>query len=111
VKNRIIITLIALFVAVSVTGQVIDDPLLKYVNTYPNPASSILNIKIQKGNSRSFTFQILNSIGKQMYRAAALPTFFTIDLRGQGFYRGIYVYQLLDRNGALVESGKVVVVN
>jgi hypothetical protein len=114
VKNRLLILLLGILLSAAAKAQSpvgIDDPALKYVNAYPNPATSILNIKIQKGNSRSYTFQIINSIGKQIYRAASLPPFFSINVRGDGFYRGIYVYQLLDRNGSVVESGKIMVVN
>lgn len=84
---------------------------LKYINTYPNPASDVLNFKFQKGNSRSYSIQILNSIGKRMYQAKGLPAFFSLDLKSLRFYRGIYIYQLIDRNGVVIESSKILVVN
>lgn len=83
----------------------------KYINTYPNPASDVVNFKFQKGNSRSYSIQILNSIGKRMYQAKSLPPFFSIDLKQLRFYRGIYIYQLIDRNGIVIESSKILVVN
>ncbi len=83
----------------------------KYINTYPNPASDVVNFKFQKGNSRSYSILILNSIGKRMYEAKGLPNFFSIDLKSERFYRGVYIYQLLDRNGLVIESGKILVVN
>ncbi len=84
---------------------------IKYVNTYPNPANVIVNFKFQKGNSRAYSIQILNTIGKRMYEAKSLPPFFTIDLKAERFYRGIYIYQLIDRSGTVIESGKILVVN
>jgi Secretion system C-terminal sorting domain len=84
---------------------------IKYINTYPNPATEIVNFKFQKGNSRSYSIQIINSIGKRMYEAKNLPSFFTIDLKAERFYRGMYIYQLIDRNGYIIESGKIFVVN
>lgn len=84
---------------------------IKYVNTYPNPANVIVNFKFQKGNSRAYSLQILNTIGKRMYEAKNLPPFFTIDLKEERFYRGVYIYQLIDRNGIVIESGKILVVN
>jgi hypothetical protein len=84
---------------------------LKYINTFPNPATTVVNFRFQKGNSRSYSIQVLNSIGKRMYEAKVLPQSFTIDLKAEKFYRGIYIYQLMDRNGAVIESGKILVVN
>jgi Secretion system C-terminal sorting domain len=84
---------------------------VKYINTYPNPATEIVNFKFQKGNSRAYSIQIINSIGKRMYQAKGLPNFFTIDLKAERFYRGMYIYQLIDRNGYVIESGKIFVVN
>lgn len=87
------------------TGQ------LKYIKTYPNPASTTLNLTFQTGYNRNFSIQILNTIGKKMYEAKYMPSFLTIDLREQRFYRGVYIYQLLDRNGTVIESGKILVVD
>ncbi len=46
-----------------------------------------------------------------MYRAKNIPSFLAIDLKDENFYRGVYIYQLLDRNGIVIESGKFLVVN
>jgi hypothetical protein len=84
---------------------------LKYIKTYPNPASTEVNLVFQTGYNRNFSIQILNSIGKKMYEAKYIPSFLTINLKEQRFYRGIYIYQLLDRNGTVIESGKILVVD
>lgn len=84
---------------------------VKFIKTYPNPAITIVNIEFQKGYNRFYSLQILNSLGKKMYMAKSIPTSFSIDLRKEKFYRGIYIYQLLDRKGAIIESGKILVVD
>jgi Secretion system C-terminal sorting domain len=84
---------------------------LKFIKTYPNPATTEVTLAFQKGYNRNYSIQILNSIGKKMYMAKQLPTSFTIDLRSEKFYRGIYIYQLLDMTGVVIESGKILVVN
>jgi hypothetical protein len=86
---------------------------LKYIKTYPNPVSTsaTLNLSFQRDYNRNYSIQILNTIGKKMYEAKFLPTTLSIDLKAQRFYRGVYIYQLLDRNGAVVESGKILVVD
>ena len=46
-----------------------------------------------------------------MFEAQNIPSLLTINLKEEKFYRGIYIYQLIDKNGAVVESGKILVVN
>jgi Secretion system C-terminal sorting domain len=84
---------------------------VKMINAYPNPATTVVNFAFQKDYNRTYSIQILNSIGKVMYSGKNMPSFLSIDLKAEKFYRGIYIYQLLDRNGIVVESGKILVVN
>jgi Secretion system C-terminal sorting domain len=84
---------------------------VKILNAYPNPASTVVNFEFQRNYSRSYSIQILNSIGKVMYSGKNMPSFLSIDLKEEKFYRGIYIYQLLDRYGIVIESGKILVVN
>ena len=83
----------------------------KYIKSYPNPASTVVNFEFQKGYSRSYSIQVLNSIGKKMFEAKNIPSLLSIDLKEEKFYRGIYIYQLIDKNGNIIESGKILVVN
>ena len=87
------------------------DVKTKYIKSYPNPASTVVNFEFQKGYSRSFSIQVLNSIGKKMFEAKNIPSLLSINLKEEKFYRGIYIYQLIDKTGAVVESGKILVVN
>ena len=87
------------------------DAQVKFIKTYPNPATTVVNIEFQKGYSRTYSIQILNTLGKKMYLAKFVPSSFAIDLRAEKFYRGVYIYQLLDKTGRIVESGKILVVN
>ena len=83
----------------------------KFIKSFPNPASTVVNFEFQKGYSRSYSIQVLNSIGKKMFEAKNIPSLLSINLKEEKFYRGIYIYQLIDKNGAVVESGKILVVN
>ncbi len=83
----------------------------KFIRSYPNPANAVVNFEFQKPNSRLYSIQILNSIGKSVYEAKNLPSILTIDIKNEKFYRGIYIYQLVDKNGIVVESGKFLVIN
>ena len=83
----------------------------KFMKSYPNPASTVVNFEFQKGYSRSYSIQILNSIGKKMYESKNIPSLLSINLKEEKFYSGVYIYQLIDKNGIVVESGKILVVN
>ena len=83
----------------------------KFIKSFPNHASTVVNFEFQKGYSRSYSIQVLNSIGKKMFEAKNIPSLLSINLKEEKFYRGIYIYQLIDKNGIVVESGKILVVN
>jgi Secretion system C-terminal sorting domain len=115
-KKIIYILTIILFVSLSSQAQSFSQPdngttQVKFLKTYPNPAVTIVNIEFQKGYNKFYSLQILNSLGRKMYMAKSIPTSFSIDLRKEKIYRGIYIYQLLDKKGAIIESGKILVVD
>ena len=83
----------------------------KFIKSYPNPAATVVNFEFQKGYSRSYSIQILNSIGKKVYQAKNIPSKLTVDIKAEKFYRGMYIYQLVDRTGLVIESAKFLVVN
>lgn len=72
------------------------------------PASSVINFDFQRSYNRTYTLLIYNFLGRQVYQNKSLLQHNTIVL--QDFYRGIYIFKLLDRNGAIVESGKFQVI-
>lgn len=116
VKKIFYILAIILFVGLSSHGQTISQPennatQVKFIKTYPNPAVTTVTIEFQKGYNKFYSLQILNSIGRKMYIAKSIPSSFSIDLRKEKFYRGIYIYQLLDKKGFIIESGKILVVD
>ncbi|MFC4262296.1 T9SS type A sorting domain-containing protein [Ferruginibacter yonginensis] len=113
-----LITIFILLIGINFTssaqikiGNDNGSPQAKFIKSYPNPASTVVNFEFQKGYSRSFSIQILNSIGKKMYEVKNMPSLLTIDLKAEKFYRGIYIYQLIDKNGFVIESGKILIVN
>lgn len=78
------------------------DPILRF---YPNPATSFVNFDFQKSFDRGYSIQVYNAIlGKKMYEANNINERTTLNLTD--FNRGIYIYQLYDRTGKMIESGK-----
>lgn len=85
-----------------------SDPAVKYMRFYPNPAVSVINFEFQKGYDKFFSFQIFNFIGKKVLDLKSVTSKINIPLTD--FYRGVYIYQLRDRSGRIVDSGKFQVV-
>ncbi len=83
-------------------------PAVKFIKYYPNPAVSVINFEFQKDYDRSLSFQIYNFIGKKILDLKSLPPKINIPLTD--YYRGVYIYQLRDKSGKIIESGKFQVV-
>lgn len=75
------------------------------VRFFPNPASSSISFDFQKDYEQGYSIQIFNAIlGRKMFEQTNMPERMSVNLAD--FSRGIYIYQLRDRSGRMVESGK-----
>jgi len=74
------------------------------VKLFPNPATTYINIDISKLNSNSAVFQVFNFMGRKVYETRFSSSRTSLYLND--FFRGMYIYQLRDRNGAVLETGK-----
>lgn len=79
----------------------------KIVKLYPNPASSVIYFEFSNLD-KTTSFQVFNFMGKKVYELQNISNKNTVDL--SNFYRGVYIFQLRDKNGKIVESGKFQVV-
>jgi hypothetical protein len=76
----------------------------RIVKFYPNPATSFITFDLQKGNEKSYDIQVYNLLGKVVYEQKNIPSRTTINL--SDYSRGVYIYQLRERDGKIIESGK-----
>jgi hypothetical protein len=75
------------------------------VSFYPNPATSNITFDLQKLSDRGLTLQIFSFMGgRKMFEQSNLGGKATINL--SDYTRGVYIYQVRDRSGKLIESGK-----
>jgi hypothetical protein len=79
------------------------------VRIYPNPAVSKITFNFERGYDKNFSFQIFNFIGKKVYETQSVLPVTNVDLTE--FFRGVYIFQLRDRNGKIIDSGKFQVSN
>lgn len=85
-----------------------DDPI-KVAKVYPNPATSYINFEFDgPTNDEGYTLVIYSFIGKKIQDNKVNSKKVTISLTN--FYRGIYIFQVVDKDGHVVESGKFQVV-
>ena len=75
------------------------------VRFYPNPATTVINFDFQKAYEGGHSIQIFNAIlGRKVFEQANLSERTAVNLND--FSRGMYIYQLFDKSGRMVESGK-----
>ena len=76
----------------------------RIIRFYPNPAISQITFDIQKGTDKTYSIQIFNFIGKNVFEAPYIDQKTIVNV--SDFFRGIYIFQLKDQTGKVVESGK-----
>ena len=102
------------FLAGAQTGKPSDAPLsspassslldAKMVKFYPNPAITVINFEVPKQVNKDVTLQIFNFIGKKVLEINNVTQKNVVPLNE--FYRGVYIFQLRDKTGKIIESGK-----
>jgi len=76
----------------------------RVVKFYPNPASTIINFEFSKPVQRDYILQVFSFVGKKVFESNAVLQKTSVPLTD--FYRGIYIFQLRDKSGRIIESGK-----
>lgn len=71
---------------------------------YPNPASSQIQFDIRRPSGISLRLCVYNFLGRKVADLSKVGASVRLDLGT--FTRGIYIYQLLDMQGRVLESGK-----
>lgn len=76
----------------------------KTVKFYPNPAVSYINFEFEKNYNNGNSIIIYNFLGKKVFEEKLGEQKINVSLRN--FFRGIYIFQLSDQQGKVIESGK-----
>jgi hypothetical protein len=80
----------------------------KTVKFYPNPAISFINFEFNKNYDNSYTLLIFNFLGKKVEELKVNDIKMTVSVAD--FYRGLYIFQLQDKHGTIIETGKFQVI-
>lgn len=101
-----ILLILTIILSISITSQAqktgSGDGGNSIARFYPNPA--INNITFQFSNEQNYNLQIFSFLGRKMSETANVSNKTNINL--SDFTRGVYIYQLYDRSGKMVETGK-----
>ena len=81
-----------------------QDAADRIIRFYPNPATSFITFELEKSNEKGYDIQVFNFLGKMVYEQKSVAPKTTINLNE--FNRGVYIIQLRDRDGKIVQSGK-----
>jgi hypothetical protein len=80
------------------------DPIARIVRFYPNPATSFITFDFQQHYDKTYVLQIYNLPGKKVHEVNEVTPKTIVNLTD--FFRGIYIFQLRDKAGKLIEAGK-----
>ena len=106
--NRLLLILsIILLTAIQSQGQsrtLPQDAADRIIRFYPNPATSFITFELEKSIEKGYDIQVFNFLGKMVYEQKNIAPKTTIYL--DEFNRGVYIVQLRDRDGKIIQSGK-----
>lgn len=81
---------------------------VKTVKFYPNPAVSFINFEFTGKYDNSYSILIFNFLGKKINELQVTDVKMTIPV--SDYYRGVYIFQIRDKQGNIMESGKFQVI-
>jgi hypothetical protein len=74
------------------------------VRFFPNPASSYINFEFKTEVARGSSFQVFNFLGRRVLNTSLSGSRITLNLTD--YMRGVYIFQVLDNQGRIVETNK-----
>lgn len=77
---------------------------IKIVKFFPNPANSFITFDVQRPVEKGYVIQIYNFLGRRVLSVALSSNRMTVSL--DNLFRGVYIFQLRDKSGNIVESNK-----
>jgi len=79
-------------------------PVVRAVKFYPNPAISQITFDVEQATDKTYSLQVYNFVGKKVLDVPDVTQKTIVNV--SDFYRGVYIFQLKDKTGKMVETGK-----
>jgi len=107
-KKFTLIILLLVFVGLHSNAQATNPSTVqttgKMVKFFPNPATTYINFEFQQLQQKSYSLQLYNFLGKKILDLPELTPRTQVNLTN--YTRGVYIFQLKDKTGKVIESGK-----
>ena len=81
-----------------------QDQPVRVTKFYPNPAVSQITFDFDQNFDKTYSFQVYNFVGKKVLDIPAINQKTVVNVAD--FYRGVYIFQLRDKTGKMIDSGK-----
>ena len=81
-----------------------QEPVARVTKFYPNPAVSQITFDFDQNADKDYSFQVFNFVGKKVLDLPSVTQKTVVNV--SDFYRGVYIFQLKDRTGKMIDSGK-----
>ncbi len=107
-RNFTLIFIAALIFSLNGNAQTNSAPVYqnaaRIVKFFPNPATTYINFEFRNLLEKNHTLQIYNFLGKKILDMQELNPRVQVNLTN--YTRGVYIFQVKDKTGKVVESGK-----
>ncbi|GAB4094409.1 T9SS type A sorting domain-containing protein [Flaviaesturariibacter terrae] len=106
-KRLVLFTLLTLSLAAGAGAQTrasFSGEPTSVLRFYPNPATTQITFDFSRSFDRGYTLQVYNFLGRKVFDASNVAQRTSLNLTD--YLRGVYIYQLWDKNGKMIESGK-----
>jgi Secretion system C-terminal sorting domain len=81
-----------------------QEPIARVTKFYPNPAVSQITFDFEQNIDKTYSFQVFNFVGKKVLDLPAVNQKTVVNV--SDYYRGVYIFQLKDKSGKMIDSGK-----
>lgn len=81
-----------------------QQPVARVTKFYPNPAISQITFDLEQTTDKTYSLQVYNFVGKKVLDLPAINQKTVVNV--SDFYRGVYIFQLRDKTGKLIDYGK-----
>jgi hypothetical protein len=81
-----------------------QEAVARITKFYPNPAVSQITFDFDQNTDKTYSFQVFNFVGKKVLDLPAVNQKTVVNV--SDYYRGVYIFQLKDKTGKMIDSGK-----
>jgi hypothetical protein len=104
--KKLLLFLLLLTVGFTFTAsaQKSSNGAVKVLKFFPNPAKDFIQFEVTKSFEKGLNLQVYNFLGRKVVDLKNINPKLSINL--QDLVRGLYLFQLTDKQGKIIETGR-----